>query len=146
MEQYEIERLVNDIQEYLNHADENGENESMEEGGELHYNEEEAAGIFIGTGSRTKMERFLKFFQFALYTVEVLTISLFTAVMMFPFRSWPQTIMFLIGVLLFGIFTISLLLGLQTRIRLLFSIESNTRQIADSKTRIAEALENIRLE
>ena len=145
MEQFEIDRLVHDIQDFLNQS------EKMQEldGAEMPENieqEGEDAGVFIETGSRSKMERFLKYIQCALYAVEVLTIALFTAVMLAPFESWPHTVMVLIGVLLFGIFTISLLLGLQTRIRLLFKIESNTKQIAISKTRIAEALEKIGIE
>jgi len=145
MEQFEIDRLVHEIQDYLIQSDQKQEVDDAE----MHENseqEDEEAGIFIETGSRSKMERFLKYLQCALYAVEVLTISLFTAVMLAPFESWPHTVMFLMGVLLFGIFTISLLLGLQARIRLLFKIESNTRQIAISKTRIAKALEKIGIE
>jgi hypothetical protein len=141
MEQYEIERLINDIQDYLNRPEQ--EEVDVAELDDSSRHDDEGAGIFIENSSRKRMKRFLKLFQYAFYAVEILTISLFTAVMMFPFPKWPHTMMFLIGVLLFGIFTISLLLGLQARIGLLFKIESNTRQIAYNKARIAEALENI---
>jgi len=142
MEQFEIDRLLHDIQDYLNQPD---TKRVIDEAG-LHdaaEQEDEEAGVFIEGDSRSKMEKFLNYFQCALYAVEVLTIALFTAVMLAPFENWPHTVMFLIGVLLFGIFTISVLLGLQARIRLLFKIENNTREIAVNKGRIADALEKI---
>ena len=103
MEQFEINRLVHDIQDYLNQPDMKQEVDDAEIHEDTEQDNEEA-GIFIETGSRSKMERFLNYLQCALYAVEVLTISLFTAVMLAPFESWPHTVMFLIGVLLFGIF------------------------------------------
>ena len=54
--------------------------------------------------------------------------------------------MFLLAVLLFGVFTVTVLHGFRTRIRLLMQIESNTRRIALTKARIAEMLGQIRTE
>lgn len=145
MEQYEIDKLMNDIQDYLNRNSGNHQDDCVEDGeltGELDDEEES----FISDESRLRMERHLKYLQIAIYSTEALTISLFTAVMLFPFDNWLKTIMFLAGVLLFGIFSISVLLGLQARIRLLFQIEINTRQIALNKSRIAEVLEKILIE
>jgi uncharacterized membrane protein YccC len=92
------------------------------------------------------MKQFLKYSRFASYAVEVLTIALLTAAMLSPFQSWQRTAMFLMGVLLFGIFTITVLIGLQARIRLLLQIELNTYRIAISKRRIAEVLEKFQTE
>jgi hypothetical protein len=144
MEQYEIDRLVSDIQDFLsqNRREPRVDDSVMSE---TRQEDEDETGIFISPDSRLRMEWFLKYSRFAIYAVEVLTVSIFTAVMLSPLSSWPKTIMLLMGVLLFGIFTITLLVGLQARIRLLVQIESNTRQIALSKTRIADALEKIGL-
>ena len=145
MEQYEIDKLVSEIQDYLN-QDEMNQNLDDIMGPEEMHQEDEESGSFMEAKARTRMERSLKYFQFALYAIEVLTISLFTAAIFSPFSTWPQTAMFLIGVLLFGIFAMTIMLGLQARIRLLFKIESNTRQIALSKMRIAEVLGKIGIE
>lgn len=144
MEQHEIERLMNDIQDYLSRDSGSHEDDCGEE--EEPTDELDDGGSFISDESRIRMERHLRCLQIALYSTEALTISLFTAVMLFPFQNWLKTIIFLAGVLLFGIFSMSVLLGLQTRIRLLFQIEINTRQIALSKGRIAEVLERIVIE
>ncbi|UCD56363.1 MAG: hypothetical protein JSV16_11065 [Candidatus Hydrogenedentota bacterium] len=145
MDQHDIDRLVSDIQEYLNQVEEHRQGDEVESQEEGNKNDLES-GFFIPDSSRTRMECFLKYSRFVSYAVEVLTIALFTAGVLAPFRSWPRTLMFLLGVLLFGIFTITVLLSLQTRIRLLLQIEANTRRIALSKARIAEALEKIRIE
>jgi CHASE3 domain sensor protein len=142
MERDEIDKLVSDIQDYLNDVERQagGTVRRLTENQETAHN-----GAFIPAKSRGRMNRFLKYSRFASYAVEVLTIGLFTAGVMFPFISWSVTVMFLMGVLLFGIFAITVLFGLQTRVRLLLRIESNTRRVALSKERIADALENIRI-
>ena len=142
MEQYEIDKLVDEIQGYLNHV---GKGEDYVGAPEGTRRDDVQAGLFIQSRSRKKMHRFLMFSKYAHYGVEALTIGLLTTVMLSPFDSWPRTAMFVIGVLLFGIFTITVLLGMQTRIRLLLQIEANTQNIALTKTRIAETLEKFRL-
>lgn len=145
MDQQEIDRLINDIQDYLNRLGKRQQvhdNESAKKG----EPDELEAGFFIPAGSRARMERFSKYSRFASYAVEALTIGLFTAGMLAPFSTWPRTLMFLMGVLIFGIFTITVLLSLQARIQLLLRIESNTRNIALNKARIAETLGKIRIE
>ena len=142
MEQYEIDKLVDEIQGYLNRG---GKGEDYVGAPEGTRRDDVQAGLFIQSRSRKKMHRFLMFFKYAHYGVEALTIGLLTTVMLSPFDSWPRTAMFVIGALLFGIFTITVLLGMQTRIRLLLQIEANTQSIALTKTRIAETLEKFRL-
>ena len=92
------------------------------------------------------MERFLKISRYACYSAEALTIVLLTTIIIAPFENWSSTLLFIAGTLLFGIFTVSALLGMQARIRLLLRIESNTERIASSKTRIATALEGLHLD
>jgi len=142
MEQYEIDKLVDEIQGYLNLV---GKGEDYVGAPEGTRRDDVQAGLFIQSRSRKKMHRFLMFSKYAHYGVEALTIGLLTTVMLSPFDSWPRTAMFVTGTLLFGIFTITVLLGMQTRIRLLLQIEANTQNIALTKTRIAETLEKFRL-
>ncbi|RJP69322.1 MAG: hypothetical protein C4532_11125 [Candidatus Abyssobacteria bacterium SURF_17] len=147
MDQQEIDRLINDIQEYLNQVGEHKETHGPSAGNLKEVGQEDAeTGLFISAPSRNRMERFLKYSPFASYAVEALTIALFTAGILVPFSSWPRTLMFLIGVLLFGIFTITVLLSLNARIQLLVQIESNTRRIARQKEKIARVLDRIRIE
>lgn len=147
MDQQEIDRLISDIQDYLNHVGEHDEPQKQSAENRKEMEQEDAeAGLFISAPSRKRMERFLKYSPFASYAVEALTIALFTAGILVPFSSWPRTLMFLIGVLLFGVFTITVLLSLHARIQLLVQIESNTHRIAMQKEKIARALERIRIE
>lgn len=140
MEQQEIDKLVADIQNYLSQApDQLLPQQTDEEGPET------KSGIFIPPFARRRMERFLKYSKVASYAVEILTITLFTVAVVSPLRSWQATLMFLTGALVFGIFTVTVLFGLRARIRLLMRIEANTRSIAESKLRIARALENIHM-
>ena len=143
MDQQEIDRLINDIQDYLNQVGKRppvGKENGQAEQAELE------AGLFIAPASRAKMDHVLKYSRFGSYAIEALTIALFTAGVLSPFQTWPATLMFLIGVLLFGIFAITVLLSLQARIELLLGIEGNTHQIASSKARIADALEKLQME
>lgn len=144
MDQKEIDRLIADIQGYLNRVGKRQSVHDAESAKEAEPDELEP-GFFIAPDSRARMERFSKYSRFASYAVEALTIALFTAGMLAPFRTWPRTLMFLMGVLIFGIFTITVLLSLQARIQLLLQIESNTRNIALNKARIAETLGKIRI-
>jgi len=145
MEQHEIDRLMNDIQEYLGRAETKGEGE---EPNETAYTERQnlESGCFISAGDKKKIQRFLKFSQIAAYAVEFLTMALFTIGVLIPFQSRMGTLMFLLSVLLFGVFAVTVLHGLRTRVRLLIRIESNTRRIALTKERIAEALGQIQME
>lgn len=143
MDQQEIDRLISDIQDYLNQV---GKRPSVEKEGGLAEQAGVEAGFFISPSSRAKMDRVLKYSRFGSYAIEALTIALFTAGVLSPFRTWPATLMFLIGVLLFGIFAITVLLNLQARIELLIGIEGNTHQIALNKARIADALEKLQME
>jgi hypothetical protein len=143
MKQFEIDKLVDDIQGYLNQVEAQGGNVNAVEEPPAELSDE---GLFIPTKSRKKMNRFLRFSKYACFTVEALTIGLLTTAMLAPFGSWSRTIMFVTGSLLLSIFAITVLLGMQTRIRLLMQIESNTQRIAVSKARIAEALARIRPE
>lgn len=151
MNQYEIDKLVGDIQDYLNSVnnsvdvDEKNEirDSAFSDNGEL---KSDQAGLFIPEKSRKNLMRFMKYSRFASYVVEAMAIGLITTGVIYPFPSLPRTLMFLAGVLLFSIFTITMLLGLQARIRLLLQIETNTREIAQNKARIAEALERIHIE
>lgn len=143
MKQFEIDKLVDDIQDYLNSVEKpgvgaNGVDKISQTGRE--------AGLFISIKSREKMKRFLKFSKYACHAVEALTIGLLTTVILGPFGGWPQMVTLVIGTLLLSIFAVTVLLGMQARIRLLLQIESNTQRIAASKARIAEALEKLRLE
>jgi len=143
MKQPEIDKLVDDIQEYLHEVAEKGAPAATQ----CAFPQTEAeAGIFIPAESRKRMRRFLKLSRYACYSVEALTIGLLTTVMLAPFESWTRTIMFITGVLVFAIFTVTSLMGLQARLRLLLTIESNTQRIAVSKARIARALHRIRPE
>jgi len=144
MEQNEIDKLVGDIQNYLTDV---GEQTPFDETDRARQAPEMArAGLFISAGGRTGMDRFLKYSRLASYAVELLTIGLFTTGVISPFPSWPMTLMFLMGVLLFGIFSITVLISLQARIRLLLRIEESTKRVARSKERIATALEKIRID
>ena len=145
MEQHEIEKLMTDIQEYLNRVEKQQEAEGLEEATETEQEELEA-GSFTSAGSKAKMKRFLKLSRIAAYAVEILTMAIFTTGVLIPFPSRAGTLMFLLAVLLFGVFTVTVLHGLRTRIHLLIRIESNTRRIAFTKARIAEALGQIRME
>jgi hypothetical protein len=144
MEQHEIDKLISDIQDYLDRAGRQRETEGLEGATEVER-EELQAGFFTSAGSRAKMQRFLKLSRFAAYAVEILTIALFTTGVLIPFRSRAGTLMFLLAVLLVGVFTVTVLHGLRTRIHLLMRIESNTRRIALAKARIAEALGQIQM-
>ena len=145
MEKFEIDKLVGEIQDYLNRVE---KQKHLNEIPGLTEPEEDSTdgGLFIPTESRLRMKQFLKYSRIASYAVEVLTIALLTAAVLSPFQSWQRTAMFLVGVLLFGIFTITVLIGLQARIRLLLQIELNTYRIAISKRRIAEVLEKFQTE
>ena len=146
MEKSEIDKLVSDIQEYLNRVD---KQKQINEIPGLNESQEDSvadAGLFIPSESRLRMKRFLKYSRYASYAVEALTIALLTSAVLSPFHTWQQTTMFLMGVLLFSIFTITVLIGLQARIRLLLQIELNTYRIAISKRRIAEVLEKLQTE
>jgi hypothetical protein len=143
MDQQEVDKLVSDIQEYLRSVAIDGPDRAA---GSLEQSGEAEAGLFMTSGSRKKMRRFMKLSRAASVAVEILTIALFVTGLLVPFSSWSRTAMFLMGTLLFGIFTMSLLFGLQARIRLLCRIEANTREIALNKARIANFLENIRIE
>ena len=143
MKQPEIDKLVDDIQGYLHEVAEKGAPAATE----CVFPQTEAeAGIFIPAESRKRMRRFLKLSRYACYSVEALTIGLLTTVMLAPFESWTRTIMFIAGVLVFAIFAVTSLMGLQARLRLLLTIESNTQRIAVSKARIARALGKLRVE
>ena len=144
MKQSEIDKLVDDIQVFLNRVAEQGG--ITEESFASSTITSVEPGIFIPAGSKKKMNRFLKVSRYACYLVEVLTIGLLTSVIVWPFGGLPQTAMFIVGALLFGIFTITMLFGMQTRVRLLLKIEANTQRIAASKARIAEALEKLQIE
>jgi hypothetical protein len=144
MKQSEIDKLVDDIQVFLNRIGEQG---GMPEASyACSPTAHAAAGIFIPSGSKKKMERFLKYSRYACYSVEALTIGLVTTVIVWPFASLSQTAMFVVGALLFGLFTVTTLLGTQARVQLLLKIEANTQRIAASKARIAEALERLEFE
>ena len=143
MKQSEVDRLVEDIQQYLSQTADNGDAfpnccPPPEESAE--------AGIFIAADSNKRMNRFLKISRYACYSIEALTIGLLTTTVIAPFESWSRTIMFVLGVLLSGLFAVSALYGMQARIKLLLNIESNTQRIALSKARIAASLEKLRLE
>lgn len=140
MKQSEIDKLVDDIQMYLNRVREHGD---MAEGD---HRTNAETGIFIPSESKKRMERYLTYSRYACYAVEALTIALVTSVIMWPFSSLAQTAMFVVGTLLFGLFTVTMLLGTQARIRLLLRIETNTRRIAAGKARIADALEKMQFE
>jgi hypothetical protein len=154
MEQREIDKLISDIEDYLKQVGKSAASAvapaedaakailDSAEGEQAAIN----AGLFITPDSRKKMGRFLKFSRFASHAVEILTIGLITTAVLAPFPSWPRTLMFLLGVLLFGIFTVTVLLSLHARIELLLQVESNTRTIAIHKARIAAALDKIKLE
>ena len=141
MEQREIDKLVSDIQNYLTDVGEQAPFDATDRASQ--EQDMARAGLFISTKGRTGMGRFLKYSQLASYAVELLTIGLFTAGVISPFPSWPMTLMFLMGVLLFGIFSVTVLISLQARIRLLLRIEESTKRVARSKERIAAALERI---
>jgi len=144
MKQFEIDKLVDDIQGFLNQVEAQSDTaKTVEEPPAEEVREE---GLFIPMKSRKKMNRFLRYSKYACFTVEALTIGLLTTATLAPFASWSRTIMFVIGSLLLSIFAITVLLGMQARIRLLMQIESNTQRIAVSKSRIAEALARIRPE
>ncbi len=144
MDQQEMDKLVEEIQNFLNKNDKGTASDAP------HATEvaeaKTADGSFIAPQSRQKLPLILKVNRLSSYVLEVLTIALVTTGVVHPFPSWPQTLMFLLGVLLFGIFSIVSLLGHQARIRLLLRIEENTRSIAASKARIAKALEQIQVE
>ena len=144
MKQPEIDKLVDDIQVFLNRVSEQGG--ITEESFAPSTITGAEAGIFIPAGSKKKMDRFLKVSRYACYLLEALTIGLLTAVIVWPIGSLPQTAMFIVGALLFGIFTITMLFGMQARVHLLLKIEANTQRIAASKARIAESLEKLHLE
>ena len=144
MKQSEIDKLVDDIQVFLNRVSEQGG--ITEESFASCTTTCAEPGIFIPTGSKKKMDRFLEISRYACYSVEAFTIGLLTSVIVWPFGSLPQTAMFVVGALLFGIFTITMLFGMQARVRLLLKIEANTQRIAASKARIAEALEKLQIE
>ncbi len=155
MEQHEIDKLIGDVEDYLRQVgrtDSATSSTPVEGANEGLFNSvagEQAAtdaGLFITADSRKKMARFLKYSRFASHAVEALTIGLFTTGMLAPFSNWPRTLMFLLSVLFFGIFAITVLLSLHARIELLLQIESNTRRIAVSKARIADTLDRIKLE
>ncbi|MBI5116395.1 hypothetical protein HZA56_07970 [Candidatus Poribacteria bacterium] len=154
MEQREIDKLISDIEDYLKQVGRSGASSAVpaEDAAKAVLDSaggEQAtinAGLFISPDERKKMGRFLKFSRFASHTVEVLTIGLITTGVLAPFPGWPRTLMFLLGVLLFGIFTITVLLSLHARIELLLQIETNTRTIAIHKARIAATLDKIKLE
>jgi hypothetical protein len=148
MDQQEIDKLIRDIQGYLK------KNETpipLVEAATVADAADEITdkitdGSFISPESRRKLPVITGFIRYASYVVEILTIALFTAGIVHPSDSWPKTLMFLLGVLLFGIFAITTLLTFQVRIQLLLKIEDNTRSIAANKARIAEALEKIHIE
>jgi hypothetical protein len=144
MKQSEIDKLVDDIQVFLNRVSEQGGITEESFGSCATTNSE--TGIFIPAGSKKKMNRFLKVSRYACYLVEALTIGLLTTVIVWPLGSLPQTAMFIVGALLFGIFIITMLFGMQARVRLLLKIEANTQRIAASKARIAESLEKLQFE
>ncbi len=143
MKQFEIDKLVDEIQDYLNSVETDEEDATAV--GAMPDNHEKA-GLFIPEGSKKKMGRFLKTAKYAGYAIETLAIGLLTTVIMAPFGSWPRTVMFVIGTLLVSIFAVAVLHAMQARIRLLLQIEANTQRIAVSKVRIAMALEKFRLE
>ena len=141
MKQPEIDKLVGDIQDYLNEAAAHG---GFDEASYIAAHEDKGTGIFIPADSKKKMDRFLNYSRYACYLAEALTITLLTAVVVSPFESWPRTAMFVVGALLFGVFAVTLLLGMQARIKLLLRIEENTQRIAQSKARIAQTLTKLR--
>ena len=141
MKQPEIDKLVGDIQDYLNEAASQG---GFDEESYISAHQGAGSGIFIPADSKKKMDRFLNYSRYACYLAEALTIALLTAVVVSPFESWPRTAMFVVGALLFGVFAVTLLLGMQARIRLLLRIEENTQRIAHSKARIAQTLSRLR--
>ena len=144
MKQSEIDKLVDDIQVFLNRVSEQG---GMAEASYACLPTANAEpGIFIPSGSKKKMERFLKYSRYVCYVVEALTIGLVTSVIVWPFASLAQTAMVVAGTLLFGLFTVTMLLGTQARIRLLLKIETNTQRIAANKARIADVLEKMQFE
>lgn len=143
MKQSEIDKLIGDIQGYLNQAAAQG---GFDEASYIAAHQDTEGGIFIPAGSRKKMDRFLEYSRYACYLAEALTIALLTAVVVSPFDSWSRTAMVVVGALLFGVFAVTLLLGMQARIRLLLRIEANTQRIAQSKARIAETLDKLRIE
>ncbi len=143
MKQPEIDKLVGDIQDFLNKAAAQG---GFDEASYISAHEGAGTGIFIPAGSRRKMDRFLDYSRYACYLAEALTIALLTAVVVSPFDSWPRTAMFVVGALLFGVFAVTLLLGMQARIRLLLRIEENTQRIAQSKAHIAQTLDKLRVD
>jgi hypothetical protein len=142
MERHEVDKLISDIQDYLKKED----LKPREESSETRQLREERDGVFIPPDSRIRMERFLGYSKLACYTVEALTIGLFTGFMLWRPDSLPTKLMVLMGVLLVGIFMVTVLLSLHARIRLLLRIEVNTRSIALNKARIVKAIEGIKTE
>ncbi|GAB4346599.1 MAG: hypothetical protein Kow0099_27920 [Candidatus Abyssubacteria bacterium] len=141
MEKHEVDKLIADIQEYLK----NGNRKPQPESGNTKH-AEERTGVFIPPNSHVRMGWLLKYSSLACYAVEALTIGLFTGCMLWRSESLSTKLMVLMGVLLVGIFMVTVLLSLQARIRLLLRIEMNTRCIALSKARLIKAIEGIRTE
>lgn len=144
MDQHEMDKLMNDIQDYL--KDRRTQKPAIEPAVAADPIYEPGEGTFISAASRKRIPLIMRCTRYASYAVEVLTIALFTSGIIHPFESWPRTMMFLLGVLLFGIFAITTLLSYQVRIQLLMKIEDNTRAIAANKARIADALDKIHIE
>ena len=141
MEAHEMDKLMSDIQDYLKNRDGAGVETDI-----ANPEGKPVPGSFISQKSRGKIPSLLKMSSIASYAIEILTIVLITAIMLHPSHTWPKTLMLLCGVLLLGIFMITTILNFQARIQLLLKIEENTRSIAVSKIRIAEALDNIQIE
>jgi hypothetical protein len=144
MRQSEIDKLVDDIQVFLNRvAEEGGTIEESLVSSTPHHAE---SGIFIPAESKKKMDRFLRFSSYACYAVEALSVVLLTALIVWPVGGLLQTAMLVVGTLFFGIFAVTMIFGMQARVRLLLKIEENTQRIATSKARIANALEQMQFE
>jgi hypothetical protein len=143
MESHEMDKLMSDIQGYLI----KGKSETSADAAPVGNDKEELApGAFISERSRGKIPAILMIGKIASCGTEICTIALFTIILLNPLQSWPQTLMLLLGVLMFGIFAITTIFSYQARIQLLLKIEDNTRSIAASKARIAETLEGIHIE
>jgi hypothetical protein len=143
MESHEMDKLMSEIQDYLKQGNPETSADAAPAGKDK---EKLAPGAFISERSRGNIPAILTISKIASCAIEVGAIVLFTVILLNPMQSWPQTLMVLLGVLMFGIFAITTIFSYQTRIQLLLKIEENTRSIAASKARIAETLEGIHIE
>jgi len=125
----DIEKMIRDAEDWAN--------QEVEKSGD---------GKFILPESRKKMKRDSILISIAIVFIESMTMVIIAMAIIAPFPTFPRTVMFVFATLALAIFAITMMLGLKARIRLLFRIESNTQIIALSKQRIAEALENLRID